>query len=94
MKTIAASILVLMSAFYVSAQQATDNLIEKRVPLTEAAVAFDASGAPALEATLRTTSSPVVAATTTSSAATTTTSSTATRVTTSSTASTTAARTS
>jgi hypothetical protein len=29
---------------------------EKRVPLSETAVAFDASGAPALEATLRTTS--------------------------------------
>ena len=56
MKTIVASILVLISAFYVSAQQATGNLIEKRVPLTEAAVAFDASGAPALEASLRTTS--------------------------------------
>ena len=56
MKTIAASILVLVSAFYASAQQVTGNLIEKRVPLTEAAVAFDASGAPALEATLRTTS--------------------------------------
>ena len=55
MKTIAASILVLLSVVYVSAQQVTDNLIEKRVPLTEAAVAFDASGAPALEATLRTT---------------------------------------
>ena len=55
MKTIAASVIVLISAFYVSAQQETGNLIEKRVPLTEAAVAFDASGAPALEATLRTT---------------------------------------
>jgi hypothetical protein len=55
MKTIAASILVLLSVVYVSAQQVTDNLIEKRVPLTETAVAFDASGAPALEATLRTT---------------------------------------
>ena len=32
-----------------------DTLTEKRVPLTEAAVALDASGAPALEATLRTT---------------------------------------
>ena len=56
MKTIAASILVLISAFYVSAQQETGNLIEKRVPLTETAVAFDGSGAPALESTLRTTS--------------------------------------
>ena len=55
MKTIAASILVLVSAFYVSAQEVTGDLIEKRVPLTEAAVAFDGSGKPALEATLRTT---------------------------------------
>ena len=54
MKTIAASILVLLSAVYVSAQE-SGTLIEKRVPLTEAAVAFDATGAPALEATLRTT---------------------------------------
>ena len=55
MKTIAASILVLVSAFYASAQQVTGELIEKRVPLTEAATAFDAEGKPALEATLRTT---------------------------------------
>ena len=55
MKTIAASIVVLLSAVLVSAQQETGSLIEKRVPLTEAATAFDASGKPALEATLRTT---------------------------------------
>ena len=55
MKRIAASILVLVSACCVSAQQVTGNLIEKRMPLTEPAFAFDASGAPALEATLRTT---------------------------------------
>lgn len=55
MKTIAASILVLVSAFYASAQQVAGELIEKRVPLTEAATAFDAAGKPALEATLRTT---------------------------------------
>ena len=55
MKTIAASILVLLTTLYVSAQQTTGTLIEKRVPLTEAATAFDASGVPALEATLRTT---------------------------------------
>ena len=55
MKTIAAGILVLVSAFYVSAQEVTGDLIEKRVPLTEAAVAFDAAGKQALEATLRTT---------------------------------------
>ena len=55
MKTIAASIVVLLSVVCVNAQEATENLIEKRVPLSEAAVAFDASGKPALEATLRTT---------------------------------------
>jgi hypothetical protein len=55
MKTIAASILLLVSAFYVSAQEVTGDLIEKRVPLTEPAVAFDATGKPALESTLRTT---------------------------------------
>ena len=58
MKRIAASLIILASAFYASAQEATppvDNLIEKRMPLTEAAVAFDGNGTPALEATLRTT---------------------------------------
>ena len=55
MKIFAMSFVLLCSAFCVSAQQATDNLIEKRMPLTEVAVAFDASGVPALEATLRTT---------------------------------------
>lgn len=55
MKTIAASSILLLSVFYASAQQVTGNLIEQRVPLTETAVAFDGSGAPALEATLRTT---------------------------------------
>ena len=55
MKGIASGILILVSAFYVSAQEATSNLIEKRMPLTEAAVAFDGGGVPALEATLRTT---------------------------------------
>jgi len=60
MKRIAAAMFVLCSAFYASAQQPTENLpavnlVEQRMPLTEAAVAFDADGAPALEATLRTT---------------------------------------
>ena len=55
MKTIAASILVLVSVLYTSAQEVTSDLIEKRVPLTEAVVAFDAAAKPALEATLRTT---------------------------------------
>ncbi|HEU4506904.1 MAG TPA: hypothetical protein VFR78_01610 [Pyrinomonadaceae bacterium] len=56
MKSIAAGLVVLCSALIASAQQPTPgNLIEQRMPLTEAAVAFDADGAPALEATLRTT---------------------------------------
>jgi len=58
MKGFAAVIVVLVSAFCVSAQETpppVDNLIEKRMPLTEAAVAFDGNGTPALEATLRTT---------------------------------------
>jgi hypothetical protein len=55
MKKIAASLVILASSIYASAQQETGSLTEKRVPLTEAAVAFDATGAPALEATLRTT---------------------------------------
>ena len=59
MKSIAAGLIVLCSALLASAQQPQQptpgNLIEQRMPLTEAAVAFDADGAPALEATLRTT---------------------------------------
>lgn len=59
MKRFATALIVLCSAFYASAQETTpppvDNLIEKRMPLTEAAVAFDGDGSPALEATLRTT---------------------------------------
>ena len=56
MRIIATSLVILLSALWANAQQpATDNLIEQRMPLTEAAIAFDADGAPALEATLRTT---------------------------------------
>jgi len=59
MKILKISFLVLSSAMWASAQQAQSNppsnLIEKQVPLTEKAVAFDANGVPALEATLRTT---------------------------------------
>lgn len=51
----AAGLLVLFSALGVSAQEVESGLSEKRVPLAEAAVAFDANGAAALEATLRTT---------------------------------------
>ena len=55
MKSFAAGLVIVCSAFYANAQQVTTNLIEQRVPLTERAVAFDANGAPALEGTLRTT---------------------------------------
>jgi hypothetical protein len=55
MRRIAAGLVILCSAFSVCAQQETGNLIEKRMPLTEPAVAFDANGTPALEGTLRTT---------------------------------------
>lgn len=57
MKMIAASIIMLCSVLCAVAQEtAPDNTLnEKRVPLAEAAVALDASGAPALEASLRTT---------------------------------------
>ena len=57
MKMIAASIVMLCSVLCAIAQEiAPDNtLSEKRVPLAEAAVALDANGAPALEASLRTT---------------------------------------
>ena len=57
MKIIAASLVLLCSVLCVSAQEPTavSALNEKRVALTEPAVALDASGVPALEATLRTT---------------------------------------
>jgi hypothetical protein len=57
MKTIVASLFMLCSALFVSAQETpvVGSLNEQRVPLNQAAVAMDASGAPALEATLRTT---------------------------------------
>ena len=57
MKILIAVFVVLCSVLCVSAQETVpDNTLnEKRVPLAEAAVALDASGAPALEASLRTT---------------------------------------
>jgi hypothetical protein len=57
MKIIAVSLVLLGSVLCVSAQETpvVGSLNEKRVALTEAAVALDASGAAALEATLRTT---------------------------------------
>ena len=55
MKIFAGGLLILCCALCVCAQETTGTLTEKRVPLSEAAVALDATGAPALEATLRTT---------------------------------------
>ena len=55
MKLFIAGLVLLAGALCVSAQETTGALNEKRVPLSEAAVALDASGAAALEATLRTT---------------------------------------
>ena len=57
MRIIAASFVLVCSVLCVSAQETAveSGLNEKRVALTEPAVALDASGAPALEATLRTT---------------------------------------
>jgi hypothetical protein len=56
MKTLAAALLVLCSALIANAQvTATTDSGEKRVSLSEAAVAFDGTGVAALEATLRTT---------------------------------------
>lgn len=57
MKMIATSLVLLCSVFCVCAQETAPGggLNERRVPLSEAAVALDATGATALEATLRTT---------------------------------------
>jgi len=55
MKKLAAFLIVLCSACLTNAQGPTADATEKRVPLSEAAVALDATGAAALEATLRTT---------------------------------------
>lgn len=55
MRTSLACALLLLSCFYVMAQDTVSPAVEKRVPLSERAVAFDSSGAPALEATLKTT---------------------------------------
>lgn len=57
MKMMAASLMMVCSALLASAQQpqAVGSLNEQRVALTQSAVALDASGAPALVATLRTT---------------------------------------
>lgn len=56
MKKFAAFLIVLCSACFANAQETAAGPVEKRVPLGEAAVALDATGATALEATLKTTS--------------------------------------
>jgi hypothetical protein len=55
MKIIAACLCIFFGALLVTAQELAGGLNEQRVALTQLAVALDASGAPALEATLRTT---------------------------------------
>jgi len=57
MKMMAVGLMIACSALLASAQETTmtGSLNEQRVALTQAAVAMDASGAPALEGTLRTT---------------------------------------
>ena len=55
MKMIAVGLMIVCSALLASAQELAGGLNEQRVALTQAAVALDASGTPALEATLRTT---------------------------------------
>jgi hypothetical protein len=54
-RRIAVGFVILCSALCASAQQPASSLNERRVPLAEAAVALDADGTAALEATLRTT---------------------------------------
>jgi hypothetical protein len=56
MKKLAAVLILLCSVSVAHAQEAAADSAERRVPLGEAATAVDASGATALEATLRTTS--------------------------------------
>ena len=55
MKKLAALLILICGACVAHAQDAAANAAERRVPLGEAATAVDASGATALEATLRTT---------------------------------------
>lgn len=55
MTKLAVFLVVLCSAWSVNAQEPTADTSERRVPLSETAVAFDGAGAAALEGTLRTT---------------------------------------
>lgn len=56
MRSILIATMLLASCFCVMAQQSATGSGERRVPLSETAVALDASGTPVLEATLKTTS--------------------------------------
>jgi len=55
MRIIAVGLMVVCSALLASAQEMPGSLNEQRVALNQAAVALDGTGAPALEASLRTT---------------------------------------
>lgn len=55
MKITMVAALLIVSCFCVVAQEQAAGSVERRLPLTETAVALDASGTSALEATLRTT---------------------------------------
>lgn len=55
MKVIPVGAVVLVCCLGVAAQQPLESTVEKRVPLTETAVALDGGGVSALEASLRTT---------------------------------------
>ncbi|HEX6283873.1 MAG TPA: hypothetical protein VFZ71_03320, partial [Pyrinomonadaceae bacterium] len=55
MKKLAALLILLCGAWVANAQEAAFDTAEKRVSLGETAMAHDATGAVALEATLRTT---------------------------------------
>ena len=55
MRTILVGVVFLASCFCIAAQEPAAGSTEKRVPLTESTVALNSSGAPALEATLKTT---------------------------------------
>lgn len=55
MRMILVGVVLFTSSFCVAAQEPAAGSVERRVALTETAVALDSSGAPALEATLKTT---------------------------------------
>ena len=55
MKAIITAVVLLFSCFAIGAQEPASALAEKRVSLSEKAIGLDGTGAPALEATLKTT---------------------------------------